>query len=87
MTTYVTCLERLLKFWGFPMKNHMISGIGVLAFAFTLSAVGVDPFTHQVQAAESKFDSKMQECAKVCSDCQRACDHCVMHGANLLAEG
>ena len=69
------------------MKNRMFGGIGVMALAFTLAVVGVDAFAQQAKAAEMKVDQKLQECAKACSDCQRACDLCATHCANLLADG
>ena len=74
------------------MKTRMFAGISVGALALTLAIVGVDAFVRQAQAAEKKTDhtehfALMQECAKVCSDCQRACDLCATHCANLLADG
>ena len=69
------------------MKNRMFGGIGALAL--TLGIVGVNAFTHQAPAAEAKAKAKpfMQDCAKVCSDCQRACDLCATHCATMLADG
>lgn len=66
------------------MKNRLF---GVLALAFTLGVVGMDAFAHHAHAAEMKVDQKLQACATVCSDCQRVCDLCVTHCANLLAAG
>ena len=56
------------------MMNRMFGGIGVMALAFTLAVVGMNAFANQAQAAEMKADPKLQECAKACSDCQRACE-------------
>ncbi len=66
------------------MKNRMF---GLMALAFTLTFVGVDAFSQRAQAAEMMGDPKLQECAKVCSDCQRMCNLCATHCAHLLAEG
>jgi len=87
MTIPVICIERRFKQWSFPMKNRMFGGLSAMALAFTLAVVGVDTFAHQAQAAEMKVDPKLQECAKACSDCQRVCDLCATHCANLLADG
>ena len=69
------------------MKNRMFGEIGLIALALTLAIVGVDASANQAQAADTKADPKMQECAKACSDCQRVCDLCATHCANLLADG
>ena len=98
----VTCVETAISVAGiemtgfkerqFAMKTRMFGGIGVMALALTLAIVGVDAYTQQTQAAEKKagqsgHHAMMQDCAKICSDCQRACDMCATHCANLLAEG
>jgi hypothetical protein len=88
MTFSVFCIETSdSQEMQIAMKNRMFGGIGVMALAFTLAVVGVDAFAQQAQAAETKGDSKLQECAKSCSDCQRVCDLCASHCANLLADG
>jgi hypothetical protein len=69
------------------MKHQLFTRITSLALAFTLAIVGVDAFSNQVQAAERKVDSKMQECAKTTSDCQRVCDLCATYCADMLADG
>jgi len=71
----------------FAMKNRLLTKITSMAVAFTLAIVGVDALANQAQAAETKIDSKIQECAKTCSDCQRVCDLCATYCADMLADG
>ena len=72
------------------MKTRKCCGMGVVALA--LAIVGLVAFTQQGQTQEKKTDhmehnEMMQACAKVCSDCQRACDTCTTHCAHMLLEG
>ncbi|MFO0880863.1 MAG: four-helix bundle copper-binding protein [Gemmataceae bacterium] len=39
------------------------------------------------QADQHKHDSEFEKCARACNDCQRICDACSAHCANMVAEG
>jgi hypothetical protein len=72
------------------MKTRMFGGIRVVALVLTI--VGLVAFAQQGQTQEKKADhlehnEMMQACAKVCSDCQRACDSCATHCTHMLHEG
>lgn len=70
------------------MKTLKFVSVGVVAFAI----YGVLAFAQQGQTQAKKVNhmqhhAMMEECAKACSDCQRACDLCATHCAHMLAEG
>ena len=71
------------------MNTRKIGGISLVALV--LGIVGVVSFCQQGQTQEkvhhTEHNLMMQECAKVCSDCQRACDTCATHCAHMLHEG
>jgi hypothetical protein len=71
------------------MNSRKIGGISLVVLA--LAIVGVVAFAQQGQTQETvhhtEHNPMMQECAKVCSDCQRECDTCATHCAHMLHEG
>lgn len=71
------------------MTTRKLGRFSLLAFSLALLCGGA--LTQQGMTApksESKesYDS-LQSCAKACADCQRACDTCVTHCAQLLSQG
>jgi hypothetical protein len=69
------------------MKTLKLVSLGLVAFA----VFGVMAFAQQGQKQETKTDytkrhAIMQECAKACLDCQRACDLCTGHDADMPRE-
>src|ERR1700733_5428311 len=60
------------------MSNPCLPFLGLAMFLFT-----VNPSL----AADPKHSVVNETCAKACNDCQRMCDSCVTHCADLAAEG
>src|SRR5262249_37263857 len=59
------------------MKKACLTGVALIACLLGSS---------QLRAVEEK-EAMYEHCAKVCHDCERACDGCANHCAHLLAEG
>jgi hypothetical protein len=79
------------------MKRREFSGLtfwSLAAACVSGAAVGqVGNEAIKTRGASDKHDShgkghdQLRSCAQACSDCQRECDACATHCANLLSEG
>ena len=72
------------------MNRKLFRAVGVVAIAlgvFGASASGKKDEVVKKVVDHMEHNAMMQKCAKVCSDCQRACDSCATHCAHMLHEG
>jgi hypothetical protein len=70
------------------MRTAKFFSLGLVALAiFGLMLFAQQGQTQEKAVDHMKLDAIMQECAQACSDCQRACDLCATHCAQMLHEG
>src|SRR5215471_13063196 len=65
-------------------RQFALAGLSAAAWGAMQAVAGAD----EKEAAGATADSETFEaCAKACSDCQRICDSCATHCAELLNKG
>lgn len=70
------------------MKSLKVAGVGLVMFGiFALLTFAQQGPTPRKKVSHMEHNPGLQECAKACADCQRACDLCATHCAHLLQEG
>lgn len=70
-------------------REFGVAGLSAVAFATLDKTVFAQAKarTSKEQGDQAGHHDMLQACAKACSDCQRACDMCATHCANLLGQG
>lgn len=58
------------------------ASLAIIGFAFLSPVSGQEP-----SGAKHQHAAMYEKCAKECNDCQRICDMCAKHCADLLAHG
>lgn len=69
-------------------REFAVTGLSALALAgIEGSAFGQKTAQKQAAHAHHAGHGKDEACAKACSDCQRMCDSCSTHCAQMIADG